>query len=211
MDDEDSYTFLDSVDAGDRAEVERLLIAGADPNEVTEWRWPPALQTAVANRDVEMAELLIQHGANVNAATDDGMTPLMLAAIGDSGDDFFNPPNVANNQDVTVRLVKLLFANGADVSAEMFWEEGEMRTAYAFAKEKQNQRVMALLQALTRWSRLARKARFAGRLAATLIRMMHEAAERIYRPGGIGFEVAAESFEATGKYQCQSDRKYVSQ
>ena len=107
--------------------------------------------------------------------------------------------------------MKLLFANGADVSAEMFWEEGEMRTAYAFAKEKQNKRVMALLQALTRWSRLAHKAHFAGRLAATLIRIMHEAAERIYRPGGIGFEVAAESFEATRKYQCQSDRNYVSQ
>jgi ankyrin repeat protein len=49
----------------------------ATPGDVTE-QFPSLLLTAICNNNTDLAGMLIDRGANVNAADADGMTPLML-------------------------------------------------------------------------------------------------------------------------------------
>ncbi|KAA0171547.1 hypothetical protein FNF28_00757 [Cafeteria roenbergensis] len=72
---------LTAASSGDVAEIERLLSAGA----LVDWTSPmknasTALILASMKNHAEAAELLIKHGANVNAQTTEGWSPLMLAA-----------------------------------------------------------------------------------------------------------------------------------
>jgi len=62
---------------GDTALVKTLLDAGADPNVADDGN-ATALMWAIP--DLEKTKLLIDRGANVSARSDDGRTPLMIAA-----------------------------------------------------------------------------------------------------------------------------------
>jgi uncharacterized protein len=86
---------------GHREVVRFLLEAGADPNvaSTNAFRVAP-LHSASAISDIEIAALLIEAGADVNAKQNQGVTPLHSAAH--------------NGQ---TRLAELLIANGADVGA----------------------------------------------------------------------------------------------
>jgi ankyrin repeat protein len=82
----------------DHLEVGRTLLdlgAKADPPDQ---RFDSALVAAVCGNDVDFARLLIERGADVNRADDQGMTPLMFAAVADFGDS---------------AMVDLLLASGA--------------------------------------------------------------------------------------------------
>ena len=165
---------------------------------------------------MDIAEALIQHGANVNVPADDesafaGETLLMQVAMGDGSRAQFGI-GPQEGAELDVRMARLLLANGAQVAAERQWthecyytEERYYcgQTAYDFAGEEGNQRLVRVLLAWTRWHRLGPKVRFAGRVAATLIRMMKEAAERAYTPGGLGFETASQSFQEQADSQLQ--------
>jgi ankyrin repeat protein len=59
----------------------------------------PALLKAAESGEIELMEMLIDHGADVNHADETGVTPLLAAAIGSD-----------------VEVVRLLLANGADKS-----------------------------------------------------------------------------------------------
>ncbi|KAK3690235.1 hypothetical protein B0T22DRAFT_190755 [Podospora appendiculata] len=55
-----------------------MLEQGADPSMRTLFRWT-ALHWAVNNEHDDVVELLLAHGADVNAVSDIGMTPLIMA------------------------------------------------------------------------------------------------------------------------------------
>ncbi len=111
----DGYTALHYAGffGGDRLIAETLLDAGAEVNAVADnpTRVQP-LHSAVAGRGYEVARLLVERGADVNARQQDGFTPLMGAA--QNGDD---------------AEVEWLLSQGADPSA--INEEGKTAATYA--------------------------------------------------------------------------------
>ena len=89
---------------GDSTILQRILGAGAVPNEVT--RAPgqtvPNLEFGVAAGDKDFALVLLEHGANPNAKSTRDLTPLMVAA---------NAPHP------DPAMMRLLINKGADVNA----------------------------------------------------------------------------------------------
>jgi ankyrin repeat protein len=71
-----------AVNGADRGAIEKLLAAGADIDAPDNVGYTP-LFYATGDGNLEIAELLILHGANVNACADpvNGVTPLLLAQV----------------------------------------------------------------------------------------------------------------------------------
>ena len=93
--------------------IEHLIQKGADvnfKNTSDGWR---SLHYAISCGSDDMARLLIEQGADVNAIADDGTTPLILAAKNDS-----------------VFIAKLLLEKGADVN----WRDMKKKNAMSYAK-----------------------------------------------------------------------------
>jgi ankyrin repeat protein len=95
---------MDAALWGSAADVGRLLVRGVDPN-VHNHAGATPLMWAVDDR--AKSQLLVDYGADVNARSDDGRTPLMIAA-GING---------------SAPVVRLLLDHGADmtVRAQSFW------------------------------------------------------------------------------------------
>ena len=144
--DDNGYTALSTAAAGGHTAVtDRLLANGAD-TEATVWRplvegflnLPPtiskpwisaaeanALMIASAKGHVEVAEILLNKGSDVNARTRAGFTPLVYASL-------CNRP----------KSVKLLLARGADPSAA----HGSLGTALDIAIDRKHEEIVALLR-----------------------------------------------------------------
>jgi ankyrin repeat protein len=106
----------------DRREVVRILLdAGADPNIADNKGMTPLIANSW---NLEIAQMLIAHGANVNARASDGFTPLLNAG--------------------TVELTRLLLEHGADPFAKT--EQG--KTALDWAKQMGRKDQAALLEAV---------------------------------------------------------------
>jgi ankyrin repeat protein len=93
--------------------IEHFIEKGADVNYKNTsdgWR---SLHYAISCGSDDMARLLIEKGADVNAIADDGTTPLILAAKNDS-----------------VFIAKLLLEKGADVN----WRDMKKKSAMSYAK-----------------------------------------------------------------------------
>ena len=121
-----------SILLGNRAFIENYLDRGGDPSHL--FYGKPLLSLAAYHRDIELARLLLDAGANVNAFDRDlGWTALHWAAMGQmelaklllqrganieqpDKKNCFRPLHVAalNGQ---VDLVRLLLDNGADIEA----------------------------------------------------------------------------------------------
>lgn len=105
--------------------VKQLLDKGANPNTASNNQFKVApIHSACAISTIDMVELLIKHGANVNAKQMQGVTPLHSAAH--------------NGQ---TKLSKLLIDNGADINAKM--DNGQ--TPLFMANEKNFQETAELL------------------------------------------------------------------
>ncbi len=83
------------------------------------------LHSAVAKNDIELCDLLLKNGADVNAQQTQGVTPLMSAAH-------------LGNLD----LVKLLMENGADI--KLTTDDG--KTAITYAEQDGHQAILTYLQ-----------------------------------------------------------------
>jgi ankyrin repeat protein len=96
---------------GDLESARRLIAAGADVNQQTEYGWTPLL-TAVNNRNYAVARLLIEHGADVNRANKGGWTPLYLATDNRNieGGDYPVPKADIDH----LELIRLLLDKGAN-------------------------------------------------------------------------------------------------
>jgi quinoprotein dehydrogenase-associated probable ABC transporter substrate-binding protein len=102
-----------------------LLDAGADVNApVAKGGYTPLMLTAISG-STEIATMLIEHGANVNAANPGGVTALMIAAAGNRSG-----------------MVGFLLKSGADVNARS--EDG--RTALSIAQANDSDAVVKILK-----------------------------------------------------------------
>jgi ankyrin repeat protein len=104
-----------------RKEVVRVLLdAGADPNLANN----KGMTALIANAwNLDIAEMLIGHGANVNARAQDGFTPLLNAG--------------------TLELTRFLLQHGADP----FAKDNRGETALDWAKQMNRKEQAALLEA----------------------------------------------------------------
>jgi len=138
----------------DHLEFIRLLLArGADPNtrmhSSTETRtvfthqWlyengaTPFLRAAQSG-DLTLMKLLLEHGADANISTDDGVTPLMVA----SGIGWVEGVTYEWSPEQTLQTVQLLLELGADVNAR---DTAEGRTALMGAAHKGRTDVIKVL------------------------------------------------------------------
>jgi uncharacterized protein len=101
---------------GDLDSAKKLLDAGADINQATEYGWTPLL-TAVNNRNYRLAQLLVERGADVNRANKGGWTPLYLAVDNRNieGGDYPVPKPDLDHLD----LITALLAKGANPNAKV--------------------------------------------------------------------------------------------
>jgi ankyrin repeat protein len=105
----------------DLTEVVRMLVnAGADPNIADNKGMTPLIANA---RDLEIAQMLVAHEANVNARANDGFTPLLNAE--------------------TAALTRFLLEHGADP----FAKTNDGKTALDWAKQMNHKDRAALLEA----------------------------------------------------------------
>jgi len=111
---------------GDLESARILLDAGADVNQVTQYRWTPLL-TATQNRYYRLASFLLDHGADANIANKGGWTPLYLATDNrniEGGDYPVRQPDTDHLEFIT----KLL-DHGANVNARAM-DSTETRTIF---------------------------------------------------------------------------------
>ena len=119
-----NYALYDAIQSNDVTTVHRILDSGADVNISSNNFTPLHASVYWGRRDI--AELLLNKGADVNAKTKTGMTPLMLATFG--GNPF---------------MVELLLNKGADISAS----DSKTNTAISLAACRGHKEAMVMLMA----------------------------------------------------------------
>jgi len=139
---------------GDLESAKRLVAAGANVNQTTEYGWTPLL-TAVNNRNYALARWLIEQRADVNLANKGGWTPLYLAVDNRNieGGDYPVPKPDLDHLEIIERLLTA----GADpnrgvkdntltrtiFTMQWFFEAGA--TPFVRAAQSSDTAVMALL------------------------------------------------------------------
>jgi hypothetical protein len=98
---EQKFEIIEAAEQGDLAKVRALLAEGANPDtRHREWGFT-ALHSAAGTGNVELVELLLENGANVNTPDVTGATPLHEAA-----------------KRGHLKAAELLLAHGADVNRQ---------------------------------------------------------------------------------------------
>jgi ankyrin repeat protein len=122
----DGFTALGLASFFGHADAAALLLArGADPNRASDNQMRVApLHSAAAGRHLAIAQALLDHGADVNAAQEGGFTPLHAAA-----------------QNGDVPLAELLLARGANPAAAT----SDGKTPRDFAREEGHAELAKLL------------------------------------------------------------------
>lgn len=123
------------------------------------------LVTAIKLHDPSMADCAIEQGANINAIDDDGVTPLILSVLRNSGGEMtayliskgaevnctlegYTPLIIAAKEGY-LDIVQVLISSGADIEAA---EETGMTSLMAAAREGHVEIVRVLLDAGAKWN-----------------------------------------------------------
>ncbi|KAL5471543.1 hypothetical protein EMCRGX_G029667 [Ephydatia muelleri] len=80
--------------------------------------WTPLMRTAMLSGNTQVAQVLIQHGANLNLTDADGKTALMMASLGGFHD-----------------LAQLLLQHGADLCAKSKYGKNALDFARSFSRQ----------------------------------------------------------------------------
>lgn len=112
--------FLQALNDYDWGKVQQLISQGADVNALDVKTKASPLSFAAEAQKLEIINLLIQKGAKVNVADENGLTPLHRAVSG-----LFAKPNIA--------VLKALIVAGADADAQD--NKGETALMYVVADE----------------------------------------------------------------------------
>jgi ankyrin repeat protein len=143
--------------------VRILLAHSANPNAITKTNQRTSLQIASRDGNLDIAELLLKHGADVNSppAEKFGATALQFAALGgylgiaslliDKGADINAPPAKIDGRTALedaaehgrIDMVQLLKSSGAEISGE---EDGQYKRALTRAFENGHHATWRLLQ-----------------------------------------------------------------
>ena len=124
---------LDAVDNGLVAKVEQLLCEGANPNYVEIHDRTP-LNTALIGKHIDVAKMLIAHGADINLPGSHGTTPLMSALNEGFDRDFVRKLVWLGAQSDTVgphNQTAFNFAKNKEIEK---WLRGEIGLREAFIK-----------------------------------------------------------------------------
>jgi ankyrin repeat protein len=114
----------DAVFACDMAMTRLLVAHGADVKAVTENRSSILLEAVWNEKNLDLVAYLIEQGAQVNLANDDGQTPLLKSVA---------------HKDLA--MVRLLLSHGADLSVRDVYGD----TVYTLAQESGNEELIQLI------------------------------------------------------------------
>ena len=169
------------------ARVQQLLASSSEPRR-------GLLVLAAKSGQDAMCEILLQHGSDVNERCGSGMTPLMWAA-----------------HNLEAGLLKRLLSLGANPN--LYLHNGSQITRSSAADfldlnlqskngdatwERCAVECLALLDAasVARHGFVRARLKRPIRLVSTLLQWWARAAHRVYSPGGCGYLIAREEFEA---------------
>ncbi len=123
---------FESIFNGDLEQVKECLVQGADMNYNNGKHYSQYYSTTLIEsahkghlEHLEIAKLLIQHGADVNSKDCNGWNPLMVAV---------NRGYMSDPNKQSLEFAKLLIDNGADVNAK----NNNGKTALDYAKKTKN-------------------------------------------------------------------------
>lgn len=128
----DKNTIFEAIELGNTVGVKQYLASGADVNVRKDYYGAPLLELkaatplflAIATDNIEIMDLLIAGGADVNAKAEGDVTPLILSIF---------------KKDK--KMIELLLANGADVNAKLDGGITPLHCAYL----EDNQEIIDLL------------------------------------------------------------------
>ena len=131
--DRDGAPVFEAVARGNAEAVEALLADGVDPSKKV-LHWVTPLHVAVTGQSPKMVRLLLEHGADPDAATTGGLSPCPACPDSISNHVAFKagvtPLHLAVYQG-NAELVRLLLEHGADINRES--KNGETPLAIAVA------------------------------------------------------------------------------
>ena len=110
-----------AVDGGHIDMVLHILDQGVPADYTTSTTlcgWTPLMRTAMLSGNTQVAQVLIQHGANLNLTDADGKTALMMASLGGFHD-----------------IAQLLLQHGADLCAKSKYGKNALDFARSFDRQ----------------------------------------------------------------------------
>lgn len=127
---------LNAVASGTASEIQSILDDGADPNVKSVYGWP-VVMVAANDNNTDVVSVLLEAGADVNAKSSEGGTPLIVASIRNQENvkvllDAGAEVNVRDGEGVMAlgyaamyadeaSVIEILIAAGADVHARDDW------------------------------------------------------------------------------------------
>ncbi|MCX8506443.1 MAG: ankyrin repeat domain-containing protein [Alphaproteobacteria bacterium] len=125
---------------GDTEVLEFLIKLGLDPNGLTNIEEETtAFMMAALKRRIDMCDLLLRYGADINRVDFDGNNALIYALLDDVHEDHTDPYFV----DVTNKMVSYLISKGVNVHKK----NNKGKTPYIIALEFQHRKAAALIKA----------------------------------------------------------------